>query len=73
VLPQASVVRTVVTVLLGTVLGVAVLAALGVGLLVAAGVDLGGNADHAPLEGTEGLPPEELGEQDTPPEVEQPA
>jgi hypothetical protein len=52
--------------LVGTVLGVAALAAVGFGLLAAMGVDLGGDPDHAPMDGTEGLAPHELGDQETP-------
>jgi hypothetical protein len=66
-LRQQQAVRAATMVVVGTALGVAALAALSLGLLVATGVDLGGDLDHAPMEGTDGLEPHELGELKTPP------
>ena len=57
--------RAATILLVGTVLGVAVLAAMSLGLLTATGVELSGDPDHAPMEGTEGLAPDELGEVET--------
>lgn len=54
------------TLIVGTLLGVAAIAGTSLGVLVALGADLRDDADHAPLEGTGGLPPDELGEQQTP-------
>lgn len=58
--------RAAAMLLVGTVLGVAALAAMSFGLLTAMGADLRGDPDHAPMEGTEGLAPHELGEVETP-------
>ena len=63
---QQQAVRAATMLLVGTALGVAALAGMGFGLLAATGVDLGGDPDHAPMEGTEGLAPHELGELETP-------
>ena len=66
VLTQQTARRAGVTLLVGMLLGVAAIAVTSLGVLVALGVDLRGDADHAPLEGSTGLSPDELGEEQTP-------